>query len=143
MFGDMGIPRDSAAGRRQFEQAMELRRQLDEPDLLKTVRRGWCLGDKTFRKELLEQMNGKMGRHHGGDERQESAEAHATRIIAEELRRRKWEHWELKQRRKGDSEKVKIALRLRKETTMTLNWIAHHLHMGTNGSLANSLRRQR
>jgi REP element-mobilizing transposase RayT len=67
VLGEMGIPHDSIAGRRQFEQAMELRRQLDEPDALKKVRRGWCFGDKTFRKELLAQMNGQVGRHHGGE----------------------------------------------------------------------------
>jgi len=32
---------------------------------------------------------------------------------------------------KGDPHKVRIALRLRKETTMTLSWIAQRLRMGT------------
>ena len=31
---------------------------------------------------------------------------------------------------KGDSRKVALARRLRRETTMTLKWIAQHLHMG-------------
>src|SRR5256886_12699044 len=31
LFGEMGIPQDSAAGRRQFEQMMEQRRELEEP----------------------------------------------------------------------------------------------------------------
>jgi len=30
----------------------------------------------------------------------------------------------------GDPKKIKIALRLRKETTMTLAWIAKRLHLG-------------
>jgi hypothetical protein len=60
--------------------------------------------------------------------------------VAEELVRRGWKKEELAKRRKGDKEKVKIALRLRSETPMTLAWIAEQLKMGTPGSLANSLR---
>jgi hypothetical protein len=37
---------------------------------------------------------------------------------------------------------VKIALRLRRETTMTLSWIATQLHMGASGYVANCLRRK-
>jgi hypothetical protein len=44
----------------------------------KAVRRGWCLGGEEFRRELLEQMEGRMGRHHGGVERQETAEQRAA-----------------------------------------------------------------
>jgi hypothetical protein len=46
----------------------------------------------------------------------------------------------LEQRRKGDLEKVRIARRLRLETTMTLNWIAKRLKMGADGHVANCLR---
>jgi hypothetical protein len=44
------------------------------------------------------------------------------------------------ERHKGDVQKLKLARRLRRETTMTLNWIAERLSMGTAGSLANLLR---
>ncbi len=37
---------------------------------------------------------------------------------------------ELERRRKGDGRKVTIAARLRRETTMTLAWIAERLPMG-------------
>ena len=37
--------------------------------------------------------------------------------------RRGWRQEELKNRRKGDKNKVRIAVRLRQETTMTLKWI--------------------
>jgi len=43
-------------------------------------------------------------------------------------------------RRKGDAQKLKLARRLCQETTMTLNWSAERLNMGTAGSLANLLR---
>jgi hypothetical protein len=51
--------------------------------------------------------------------------------VAEELKRRKWDEAELVKRRKGDPEKVKMALRLRRESIMTLKWIARRLHMGS------------
>ena len=140
LLGEMGIPQDSAAGRRQFELMMEERRRKDEPGDWKAVRRGWCLGDEPFRQELLEQMGRQMGRHHGGPERQESAQARAERLLAEELKRRGWSHEELDQRPKGDRVKVQMAKRLRKETTMTMDWIARKLNMGAAGYAANCLR---
>jgi hypothetical protein len=42
-------------------------------------------------------------------------------------------------RRKGDPEKVKIALRLRRESIMTLKWIAERLHMGSWTHVSNCL----
>jgi hypothetical protein len=45
-------------------------------------------------------------------------------------------HEDLDRRRKGDAEKLRIALRLRKERTMTLAWIAQRVPMGTRGYLA-------
>ena len=135
---EMHIPKDSAAGRQQFGQMMEQRRgQEEERGQWKAVRRGWCLGDQQFREELLAQMSGRAGEHHGGEEKQESAEQHAARMVREELSRRQWSGDELKRRRKGDREKVKIAARLRRETTMTLQWIAERLCMGTWTNVAN------
>jgi len=53
--------------------------------------------------------------------------------------RRKWEPSHLQRRRKGDSHKVKIARRMRAETTMTLSWIAWRLSMGAVGYAAERL----
>jgi len=140
LFGELGIPKDSSAGREQFEQRVEDRRRTDVPGQWKAVRRGWCMGEEQFRTELLEQMIGKMGRHHGGSERAETAEATAECIVTEELKRRGWSVAELERRRKGDAEKVQVAQRLRSETTMTWNWIAARLHMGAAGYAANCSR---
>jgi len=59
----------------------------------------------------------------------------------QKLLRAGWTVRELAQWRKGDAVKVRLARRLRQETTMTLSWIAKQLHMGTAGSLANLLRK--
>jgi hypothetical protein len=55
----------------------------------------------------------------------------AERIVGEELKRRRWNESSLSGRRKTDEEKVKIALRLRRESIMTLKWIAQRLQMGS------------
>ena len=59
----------------------------------------------------------------------------------QKLSREGWTVRDLAQRRKGDAVKVRLARRLRQETTMTLSWIANQLRMGTAGSLANLLRK--
>jgi len=46
---------------------------------------------------------------------------------------------DLLRRRQGDAQKLKLARRLRQETTMTLPWITQRLNMGAAGSLANLL----
>jgi len=48
----------------------------------------------------------------------------------------------LQARRKGNPQKVHIAARLRRETTMSLAWIAERLHMGAPTHLACLLYRQ-
>jgi hypothetical protein len=80
--------------------------------------------------QLLAQMEGKIGHHHGGPERWESAEQRAEKILNEELKRRGWDRKELKRRRKADPGKVQVAGRLRRETTMNWQWIAASLLMG-------------
>ena len=62
-----------------------------------------------------------------------------TLIVAEELKRRKWDAGTLAERRKGDPGKIAIARRLREETTMTLAWIAERLKVGTKTHLAHLL----
>ena len=88
LLGEHGLEQDTAAVRQEFERRMEARR-LEETDeeSLKTLRRGWCLGGGQFKNELLERMDGKLGEHHSGELRGETAEAKAGRIITEELRR--------------------------------------------------------
>ena len=56
----------------------------------KAVRRGWCLGEEPFRKELLAQMAERRGAEPYGDERLETDVAKAERILREELKARRW-----------------------------------------------------
>ena len=143
LLGEWGIPKDSPAGRQRLEQALEERRGSEEGEEFKPIRRGWCLGEETFRQELLAQMSERIGAEHFGQERAETAEALAEQIITEELKRRRWQEADLKTRPKGDAEKVALAARLRAETTLTVGWIAERLGMGTRGHLNNLLYRKR
>lgn len=130
-FGDLGIPRDSTAGRQEFERLMEGRRRDSRPEGYQGIRRGWCLGDADFRKELLAQATGGMGAHHYGEERRETAELKAEAIVAADLERRVWQGKRLEELPKGDPRKIELAVRLRAETTMSVGWIAARLHLGT------------
>ena len=65
------------------------------------------------------------------------------RIIAEELKRWRWQEADLKTRPKGDPVKVALAGRLRAETTITVGWIAERRAMGTRGYLNHLLYRRR
>jgi putative transposase len=143
LLGEWGIPKDSPAGRQRLEQALEARRGEEKGDEFNLIRRGWCLGDETFRQELLTQMSERIGAEHYGAERMQTAEAIAEQIIAEELKRRRWNEVALKTQPKGDPAKVALATRLRAETTMTVGWIAERLGMGSRGYLNHLLYRQR
>lgn len=131
LLGEHGIPKDSLAGRREFARRMRWRQETDEgAEDFKRVRRGWYLGDKAFRKELLAQMKERVGEHHYGEERVEADEARAEEIVREALGRRGWRESDLEKRPKGDPEKIKLAVRLRAQTPVTIKWIARRLRMG-------------
>jgi len=142
LLGEYRIPKDSAAGRRQLETVLEQRRAAENGADYKQLRRGWCLGDKAFRKELLGQMKERMGAEHYGTERQETMAEHAEGIVTEELKRRRWGEEELPRRAKGDAGKVVVAVRLRAETAVTVKWIAERLQMGTPGYVNHLLYRR-
>jgi hypothetical protein len=143
LLGEYGIPRDTPAGRREFERRTEASRQSAKAKDWKPIQQSWCLGDEQFRRELLEQMSSKMGEHHGGREKQQSAEAKAERLIEAALAQSARTHQDLRKMRKADPWKLALAVRLRRETTMTLRWIAEHLQMGTWTYLTNRLYWQR
>ena len=131
VLGEAGIPKDSAAGRRELERGMEARRGEAEDAGYKPIRRGWFFGERALKKELLGQMSERLGPEHYGEERQELQGEKAERVVGEELRRRRWTEATLGERKKGDREKLKMAVRLRQETLVTVAWIAARLQMGS------------
>ena len=102
-------------GRQRFEQMMERRREQEtDPELLKALRRGWCVGGGGFKREMLARMEGRLGEHPAGELHHQAAPAKGERIVAEELRRRGWAEGELARRGKSDADKLEIAAPLRR-----------------------------
>ena len=127
--------------RREFERQMETRRRQESSgEEWAAIRRGWFFGADALKQELLAHAWERVGARYHGAERQESGEAKAERLVPEELQKRGWTEAELMQRRKSDADKVRTAGRLRRETTMTLAWIAKRLHMGAWAHVSNLLR---
>jgi putative transposase len=139
LLGEYGISRDGMPGRRRLEEMIEDRRGKEDAATYQRIRRGWFLGPDDQKQELLKQVAAEAGAWHYGKELHESAEAKAERIVREELRHHGWDDRLLGARRKGDPVKLALAARLRRETTMTLEWIAARLQMGTRTYLAHLL----
>ena len=116
---------------------MEARRQSEQTDAGQrgSLTRGWYLGGDDFKRKVLARMEG-LGEHHSGGLKRETAE----RIIAEELARLGWTPADLEQRRKGDTGKMALADRLRKETILPMTWISDRLKLGTAKSARSRLR---
>jgi hypothetical protein len=89
---------------------------------------------------MRDRIDGKFGENHTWREREESMEQRAARIVREGLEKAGWDEDRLGRERKGHPVKVELARRLRRETTMTLQWIAENLHMGTWTNVSNRLR---
>lgn len=143
MMGEWNVKQDDAVGRRQLEQAMEQRKELDRSQAKgdwKKLRRGWCWGPEGFREELLEMIAEKQGPQQHGQELKESDAQKAERLVTEKLRKLGWTDKELKERRKGDQQKARLAAQLRKETTMNWAWITKRLAMGHWRTAANAAR---
>ena len=132
LLGAHGLQKYDSETRAQFERKMETRRRSeDDEQEWRPLRRGWCLGSEEFKKQMLAKIEEQLGEHHSGALKQESAEMKAERIIAEELKRHGWSNSDLFLRLKGDRAKMAIALRLRKETTLTMKQIAERLSRGS------------
>ncbi len=134
LLGEWGIPADTPAGRREFAGRVEARRRAEGAGEYEPA--GWYLGSEEFRQELLAQVSEQASPKHTGEDIRQSAQAKAERVVQEELTRLGWAEPDLQSHRKGDGRKVSIAARLRRETTMTLAWIAERLHMGAPGHVA-------
>lgn len=103
---------------------------------------------------MLRKLEGELREHHAGELRREGAELRAERIIAEERSGQGWTEAELGQRRKSDPQKPAFAARLRwafaapkrlrprrRQTTLTVGWIARRLTLGTRKRAAAKLHR--
>jgi hypothetical protein len=121
---------------------MEARRQAEREREFKPVPRGWWVGSEPFRADMFRYIEEQREKWHYGAELSESAEAKAERLIAEALRTGGVTEDRMASWRKGHPFKVRLAAKLRAESTVTVSWIAERLAMGTRGHLAHLLYRE-
>jgi putative transposase len=141
LLGEHGLVADTVRHRREFSRRMEwLRKEANRPEQqLKSIRQGWMLGAEDFVDWILEKVEVNSSAGHPAPDRDETERAKASRIIRDEMKRLGWAKGELRRRRKGDPAKVALARRLRDDTSVTLQWIAETLHMGTATHVSNRL----
>ena len=78
LLGEHGIQEDTASGRQRFEQWMEKRRAEEgDPEALKALRRGWCLGGEGFRRETTLSVKDIAARVQLGSSKGANANLHA------------------------------------------------------------------
>jgi putative transposase len=150
--------KDSAAGRRQFLERLELRAR-EEPahscgarlpegqSLQSTLRRGWYFGSQAFRERLLALLPRSdanvqlaQGQHYEGAAlMREAAEQKAKKIFIRELRTAGLTEEELDERPRSDPLKWKIATAMRTETTVPLKWIARRLDLGSDSNVCHKI----
>ena len=141
--GEWGIGSETTNGRRRFHKLMEERTEqerVQEGKDWKKLRRSWCFGRKEFLQEMLDLIAEKHGEQHHGEEIRESGKQKADRFVLEMIRTAGWNESDLLNRLKCDQKKVRMAGRLRAETTMTWRWIAGRLAMGHWRTAANAVR---
>ena len=142
-------------GRRAYVDYLEHRASKDGGILseaaMSALRRGWYLGDGTFKDQLLSLVEKgskalrKTGSHHGTATR-EHGESEAEKLIRLSL-----EHLglvetcdgKMAQSRKGDPRKVVIATLVKARTSVSNEWLAQRLEMGHSRAMSRLIRQGR
>jgi hypothetical protein len=141
LLGEHGLQKDNRRARLQFARTMPRRRlEANDPDV-ELIRRGWCFGAQDFVARLLDRLPDSVGEHHYATERSQTDEERAEKIVRLQLAEFGWRNQELRVRRKSDPYKIKLARKLRAQTTVSLKWIAQRLEMGTWTYVSNLLQR--
>lgn len=139
LLGEHGIHGDTTAGRAHFGRCMHARRHEDNTAAWDELRRAWAVGDEAFRKQLLLRPNNSPHRPAHAAQVRQTAEEKASRIIEEELKRRRIKIPKLADMPKGHPAKLAIAQIVRTETTVTIPWLSSQLRAGAPGYLARLL----
>ena len=144
LFGELGIRRDSARGRREFREIMAARSRQEghaEEELWKGIRRGWKFGADDFVERLGKMGHGGKGNAaiHSSEALEVTMEEKARGIVREFLKKRGVGLEEFRKLRKGHADKVLLARELRRSTTMTMAWIARELNAGVPQTLWKAL----
>jgi len=137
-----GVRRDDACGRRGYEAFIEgralecgskrSREQLEQA--WRKIRRGWYLGESSFKDRLLDVLGRRKTRAKAssvvGGAAQAELEQEAEAWIVAAVKSLGLSEANLNRLAKGADIKLVLAWRLRCETTLSREWIAKRLHMG-------------
>jgi hypothetical protein len=112
-----------------------------EEELWKGIRRGWKFGAEDFLERLVGMGNGGVGNAaiHLSEALEETMEEKARGIVRGFLEERGMELEEFRKLRKGHPEKIALARELRRQSTMTMAWIAAELNAGVPQTLWRAL----
>lgn len=118
------------------------------PEAMAALRRGWYLGDESFRDRLLALIRpgGSSARapgSHSGPAAQAHDEHEAARLVASGLAELGLAASELAALRKGDPRKVALATLVRARTGVSNQWVAQCLAMGHDRSVSRLIRQGR
>ncbi len=140
VLASVDIAKDSASGRRRYEawtdmQTVACATGTDEQreEKWRKLRRGWYLGDESFKERLLDWIEEKVsGPIESSDrqQRQSHDERTAERIISEGLKQFALTPKKLRELPKGALEKMVLAWKVRSQTTVSRQWTAERLYMG-------------
>ena len=134
-------------GRRAYVNYLEKRAKESKgklsPEAMKALRRGWYLGDESFRDRLLalvEESSKTLRRKgsHTAKELLDHSEAEAKSLLKFGLATLGLpsDSKGLQALRKGDDRKVALAILIRTKTNVTNQWVADKLEMGHTGSVS-------
>jgi REP element-mobilizing transposase RayT len=142
VLGSVGIGVDDSRGRQGYEAWMEGRvlecvrsRSRKEMETeWRSVRRGWYLGDRSFKSKLLDRIGGMLEGRKADSVNGEAVGAwsreEAERWIGSTLAELGLDEAGLRRIPKGAKEKMAMAWWLRRHTTLSRQWIAQRLQMG-------------
>jgi hypothetical protein len=121
------------AGRKELEKKWE------------ALRRGWYLGDEGFlarlKNWLARATRGRQRHSHSGAARSAHDEHEASRLLQLGMKELGLPAADLVKLRKNAPEKVVLAWWLRRQTTVSLSWVAKRLHMGHYTSVTQAVSR--
>ncbi len=143
---------DDVMGRRRYLEHLEKRAREEgaeagrglpgEQSLQSTLRRGWFFGSQSFKDKMLRMAEEVLA---PGKEQSNARSAHEVRdhsttraleLIAVGMRVCALTEEMLVSLPLGDERKVLIALAVKRETTVSLTWIAEQLRMGTRSTVS-------
>jgi REP element-mobilizing transposase RayT len=139
---------DDRSGREAYRRVMQKRileiTSSDNPaefdERWAAIRRGWCLGDSGFHKEMERRINQRISgydrRSYLGEEARKHDEAEALRLLDRGLSYLNLKKEDLPNLKKGDTRKKIIAWLLRQHTGVRNDWICDQLAMGKASNLA-------